>query len=101
MGRRAGRRPSDRDRDRPVGVSGAVFLLPVQLTVFGVPNPAITPTNLLFNVVAGRGALWRYATMAPCAATSPDAWCWAPCRMSSSVPLSASSPSPVLTSSGS
>ena len=44
----------------PVGVSGAVFLLPVQLTVFGVPNPAITPTNLLFNVVAGPGALWRY-----------------------------------------
>ncbi|MFD5269030.1 sulfite exporter TauE/SafE family protein [Streptomyces sp. NPDC058335] len=44
----------------PVGVSGAVFLLPVQLTVFGVPNPAVTPTNLLFNVVAGPGALWRY-----------------------------------------
>ncbi|MEU0414537.1 sulfite exporter TauE/SafE family protein [Streptomyces griseorubiginosus] len=44
----------------PVGVSGAVFLLPVQLSVFGVPNPAITPTNLLFNVVAGPGALWRY-----------------------------------------
>lgn len=44
----------------PVGVSGAVFLLPVQLSLFGVPNPAITPTNLLFNVVAGPGALWRY-----------------------------------------
>lgn len=43
-----------------VGVSGAVFLLPVQLSVFGVPNPAITPTNLLYNVVAGPGALWRY-----------------------------------------
>lgn len=45
----------------PVGVSGAVFLLPVQLSVFGVPNPAVTPTNLLFNVVAGPGALWRHA----------------------------------------
>ncbi|MEV4033881.1 sulfite exporter TauE/SafE family protein [Streptomyces umbrinus] len=44
----------------PVGVSGAVFLLPIQLSVFGVPNPAVTPTNLLFNVVAGPGALWRY-----------------------------------------
>ncbi|MGW6526442.1 sulfite exporter TauE/SafE family protein [Streptomyces sp. NPDC054962] len=44
----------------PVGVSGAVFLLPVQLSVLGVPNPAVTPTNLLFNVVAGPGALWRY-----------------------------------------
>ncbi|MFF5922300.1 TSUP family transporter [Streptomyces flavochromogenes] len=44
----------------PVGVSGAVFLLPVHLSVFGVPNPAVTPTNLLYNVVAGPGALWRY-----------------------------------------
>ena len=44
----------------PVGVSGAVFLLPVQLSVLGVPSPAVTPTNLLFNVVAGPGALVRY-----------------------------------------
>ncbi|MFF8103527.1 TSUP family transporter [Streptomyces sp. NPDC016640] len=44
----------------PVGVSGAVFLLPVQLSVFGVPGPAVTPTNLLYNVVAGPGALLRY-----------------------------------------
>lgn len=44
----------------PVGVSGAVFLLPVQVSVLGVPNPAVTPTNLLYNVVAGPGALLRY-----------------------------------------
>jgi uncharacterized protein len=44
----------------PVGVSGAVFLLPVQLSLFGVPSPAVTPTNLLYNVVAGPGALLRY-----------------------------------------
>ncbi|MEU0479215.1 sulfite exporter TauE/SafE family protein [Streptosporangium sp. NPDC006013] len=44
----------------PVGVSGAVFLLPFQLSVLSVPNPAVTPTNLLFNVVAGPGALLRY-----------------------------------------
>ncbi|MCF2527205.1 sulfite exporter TauE/SafE family protein [Yinghuangia soli] len=44
----------------PVGVSGAVFLLPVQVSVLGVPSPAVTPTNLLYNVVAGPGALWRY-----------------------------------------
>src|SRR5215469_1696336 len=44
----------------PVGVSGAVFLLPVQLSVLGVPSPAVTPTNLLFNVVATPGALLRY-----------------------------------------
>jgi uncharacterized membrane protein YfcA len=45
----------------PVGVSGAVFLLPVQLSLFGVPNPQVTPTNLLFNVLSGPGALLRYA----------------------------------------
>jgi uncharacterized protein len=44
----------------PVGVSGAVFLLPVQLSVLNVPSPAVTPTNLLFNVVAVPGALARY-----------------------------------------
>lgn len=44
----------------PVGVSGAVFLLPVQLSVLDVPSPAVTPTNLLFNVVAAPGALLRY-----------------------------------------
>jgi uncharacterized membrane protein YfcA len=45
----------------PVGVSGAVFLLPVQLSMFGVPNPQVTPTNLLYNVLSGPGALLRYS----------------------------------------
>ncbi|MEU1125100.1 TSUP family transporter [Streptomyces sp. NPDC005899] len=44
----------------PVGVSGAVFLLPVQVSLLDVPSPAVTPTNLLYNVVAGPGALLRY-----------------------------------------
>jgi uncharacterized membrane protein YfcA len=44
----------------PVGISGAVFLLPVQLDVLHVPNPQVTPTNLLFNIIAGPGALARY-----------------------------------------
>ncbi|MYT79316.1 hypothetical protein YW3DRAFT_07152 [Streptomyces sp. MnatMP-M77] len=44
----------------PVGVSGAVFLLPVQVSLLGMPSPAVTPTNLLYNVVAGPGALLRY-----------------------------------------
>lgn len=44
----------------PVGISGAVFLLPVQLDVLHVPNPQLTPTNLLFNAIAGPGALLRY-----------------------------------------
>jgi uncharacterized membrane protein YfcA len=45
----------------PAGVSGAVFLLPVQISVLHVPNPALTPTNLLYNVVAAPGALFRFA----------------------------------------
>jgi uncharacterized membrane protein YfcA len=49
----------------PVGVSGAVFLLPIQLTVLQVPSPAVTPTNLLFNIVAIPGALARYRARAP------------------------------------
>jgi uncharacterized membrane protein YfcA len=44
----------------PVGISGAVFLLPVQLSVLHVPNPSVTPTNLLFNIIAAPGALARY-----------------------------------------
>ncbi len=44
----------------PAGVSGAVLLLPVQVSVLGVPSPAVTPTNLLFNIVAVPGGLWRF-----------------------------------------
>lgn len=44
----------------PAGVSGAVLLLPFQVSVLGTPSPAVTPTNLLFNVVATPGALARY-----------------------------------------
>ena len=44
----------------PAGVSGAVFLLPVQVSLLDVPSPAVTPTNLLYNVVATPGALLRF-----------------------------------------
>ena len=44
----------------PAGVSGAVLLLPVQVSVLGVPSPAVTPTNLLFNVLSTPGALMRF-----------------------------------------
>ena len=44
----------------PAGVSGAVFLIPVQVSILGVPNPALTPTNLLYNVIATPGALLGY-----------------------------------------
>ena len=44
----------------PAGVSGAVVLLPVQASLLDVPNPALTPTNLLYNVIATPGALLRF-----------------------------------------
>jgi hypothetical protein len=45
----------------PVGVSGAVFLVPVQISLLHTPSPSVTPTNLLYNIVATPGALARYA----------------------------------------
>lgn len=44
----------------PVGVSGAVFLVPFQISVIHTPSPAVTPTNLLFNLIAIPGALLRF-----------------------------------------
>ncbi|MGB6454926.1 MAG: sulfite exporter TauE/SafE family protein [Streptosporangiaceae bacterium] len=49
-----------RDAQAPGGVSGAVLLLPFQVSVLGTPSPSVTPTNLLYNVVATPGALYRY-----------------------------------------
>ena len=39
----------------PVGVSGAVLLLPFQASVLKAATPALTPTNLLYNVVTMPG----------------------------------------------
>ena len=44
----------------PVGVSGAVFLVPVQISVLHTPSPAVTPTNLIYNLIAIPGALLRF-----------------------------------------
>src|ERR1700722_12527573 len=44
----------------PAGVSGAVLLLPIQLSILQVPSPAATPTNLLFNIAAVPGGLLRF-----------------------------------------
>jgi len=44
----------------PAGISGAVLLLPFQVSVLGTPSPAVTPTNLVYNVIATPGALYRY-----------------------------------------
>src|SRR6476661_11260194 len=39
----------------PAGISGAVLLLPFQVSVLGTPSPSVTPTNLLYNVVSTPG----------------------------------------------
>jgi uncharacterized protein len=44
----------------PAGISGAVLLLPFQVSVLGTPSPSVTPTNLLYNVVATPGGLYRF-----------------------------------------
>jgi uncharacterized membrane protein YfcA len=44
----------------PAGISGAVLLLPFQVSVLDTPSPSVTPTNLLYNIVATPGALYRY-----------------------------------------
>jgi len=44
----------------PAGISGAVLLLPFQVSILGTPSPSVTPSNLLYNVVSTPGALYRY-----------------------------------------
>ena len=34
------------------GVSGAFLLLPFQMSFLGFTSPAVSPTNLVFNIVA-------------------------------------------------
>ncbi|MEU0241477.1 sulfite exporter TauE/SafE family protein [Nocardiopsis sp. NPDC006198] len=48
----------------PVGISGAVLLLPVQLSALGMHGPAVSATNLLYNVVATPLGLSRLARSA-------------------------------------
>jgi uncharacterized membrane protein YfcA len=43
------------------GLSGAFLLLPFQVSVLGFTTPAVTPTNLLFNIVAAPGGVYGYA----------------------------------------
>jgi uncharacterized protein len=44
----------------PAGVSGAFLLLPFQMSVLGFSSPGVTPTNLIYNVVALPGGILRY-----------------------------------------
>jgi uncharacterized membrane protein YfcA len=42
------------------GISGAFLILPFQMSVLGFVSPAVTPTNLVFNVVGIPSAVYRY-----------------------------------------
>src|SRR5215203_842509 len=44
----------------PAGVSGAFLLLPFQVSILGFTSPAVSPTNLVYNVVAAPGGVYRY-----------------------------------------
>lgn len=44
----------------PAGVSGAFLLLPFQMTVLNFTSPSVSPTNLIYNIVAIPGGLYRY-----------------------------------------
>lgn len=43
-----------------VGISGAFLLLPFQVSYLGFASPAVSPTNLLFNLFAIPGGIYRY-----------------------------------------
>lgn len=42
------------------GISGAFLVLPFQVSVLGFTSPAVTPTNLVFNVVGIPSAVYGY-----------------------------------------
>lgn len=45
----------------PAGVSGAFLLLPFQVSILGFTSPAVSPTNLIYNIVSTPGGVYRYA----------------------------------------
>lgn len=44
----------------PAGVSGAFLLLPFQMSVLHYTSPSVSPTNLIYNIVAIPGGLYRF-----------------------------------------
>lgn len=43
-----------------VGISGAFLLMPFQMSVLGYVHPSASATNLVFNLFATPGGVWRY-----------------------------------------
>jgi|SRR5215218_492529 len=46
----------------PAGVSGAFLLLPFQVSALGFTSPAVSPTNLVYNILATPGGVYRYVS---------------------------------------
>jgi uncharacterized membrane protein YfcA len=44
----------------PAGVSGAFLLLPFQVSVLAFTSPSVSPTNLIYNIFAAPGGVYRY-----------------------------------------
>jgi uncharacterized membrane protein YfcA len=42
------------------GISGAFLILPFQMSFLGFTSPAVTPTNLVYNIVGIPSAVYRY-----------------------------------------
>ncbi|MFC1555441.1 sulfite exporter TauE/SafE family protein, partial [candidate division KSB1 bacterium] len=42
------------------GVSGAFLLLPFQVSVLGFTSPAVSPTNLVYNIISIPSGVYRY-----------------------------------------
>jgi len=42
------------------GISGAFLLLPFQVSVLGFTSPSVSPTNLVYNIVAIPSGVYRY-----------------------------------------
>ena len=42
------------------GVSGAFLLLPFQVSVLHFVSPAVSPTNMVFNITGTPGGIYRY-----------------------------------------
>ncbi|MBD3382250.1 MAG: TSUP family transporter [candidate division Zixibacteria bacterium] len=42
------------------GISGAFVILPFQVSILGFSSPAVSPTNLIFNIVAIPSGIYRF-----------------------------------------
>jgi len=73
------------------GVTGAFVLLPFSVSVLGYSSPGVSPTNLLYNVVAIPAGVWRFHRRTGCSGRSPGRPSLPRCPVRRSAPLFVSS----------